>query len=301
MEFIGGDSSSDSDDEYVQNETKQVAPPDAPMMEVKTSTHVPLKSFSRPTGKKTDVNVKMKLKLLKEYEKRFGKITAPKSVESGQQEKIVKNKPVENEIVKKHVDTHNVANTTVETRVSQSATLTQQKLKPEWAEAFDAKTGKSYFYHLKSGITSWNTPGNYVPLTTSRKRRIDEVKVTNNQSKRARKTGSKIERSLLQGSSNNFDHLTSMATVAQSDILSAVDVDSSQMTSLTTTQEPRLRVQKWNSTTGQFVTSSGATKAGRDKNSIQALAAQAYVLQQSLDQNKKPGKSLKQSRLKYGW
>ena len=94
MEFIGGDSSSDSDDEYVQNETKQVAPPDAPMMEVKTSTHVPTKSFSRPTGKKTDVNVKMKLKLLKKYEKRFGKITAPKSVGSDQQEKIAKNKPV---------------------------------------------------------------------------------------------------------------------------------------------------------------------------------------------------------------
>ena len=119
-----------------------------------------------------------------------------------------------------------------------------KKLKPEWAEAFDAKTGKSYFYHLKSGITSWSAPGNYAPLTTNRKRRMDEVKVTNNQSKRARKTGSKIERSLLQGSSNNFDNLTSMATVAQSDVLSAVDIDSSQMTSLTTTQEPRLRVQK---------------------------------------------------------
>ena len=118
MEFIGGDSSSDSDDEYVQNETKQVAPPGAAMMEVKTSTHVPLKSFSRPTGKKTDVNVKMKLKLLKDYEKRFGKITAPKSVGSDQQEKIAKNKPVENEIVKKHVDTHNAVNTTMDAPVS---------------------------------------------------------------------------------------------------------------------------------------------------------------------------------------
>ena len=301
MEFIGGDSSSDSDDEYAPKETNQVVPLGAATPEAKTSISVPVKSFSPATGKKADVNVKMKLKLLKQYEKQFGKISVHQSVRSGSQERIVKSKPVVNEVINKHVDPRNVVKTTLETPVSQSAAVTQQKPKPEWAEAFDTKTGKSYFYNLKSGITSWNAPSNYVPLTNSRKRRIADTEILNSQSKRARKTGSTIERSLLQGSTNNFDHLKSMATVAQSDVLSAVDVDSSQMTSLTTTQEPRLRVQKWNSTTGQFVTTSGASKAGKDKNSIQALAAQAYVLQQSLDQNKKPGKSLKQSRMKYGW
>ena len=39
----------------------------------------------------------------------------------------MKSKPVVNEVVKKHVDTRNVVKTTLETRVSQSAAVTQQK------------------------------------------------------------------------------------------------------------------------------------------------------------------------------
>ena len=81
-----------------------------------------------------------------------------------------------------------------------------------------------------------------------------------------------------------------------------LQVDKDNMPTLNTVQEPRIRVQKWNAETGQFVTTSGASRSGKGKNSIQALAAQAYVLQQGLDKNKKkPGKSLKQSRMKYGW
>jgi hypothetical protein len=277
-----------------------------------------------------DVNMKMKLRLLKQYQKRFGKVTTVE-VNNHKQPLADSVKPdvnLENLSTSYEKQVHknkfnpskstesNVAHNNKEPDKTKNNNSTSEKNEPEWAEAFDTKTGKSYYYNIKSGITSWAVPGRYIPLDINKKKRPLETSTMNSSGTaasslngRKRAKGIKkingrhnnIERYIYE-KSNNYDHITGMTTLVQNDVISSVQVDEDNMPMLNTIQEPRIRVEKWNAETGQFVTSSGASRTGKGKNSIQALAAQAYVLQQGLDKNKKkPGKSLKQSRMKYGW
>ena len=309
MEFIGDDSSSDEEE---NGEEQQQPPP----QKSSSSKPIIIQQQKQPPlphikVKKDDVNMKMKLRLLKQYEKRFGKIenssnTVNISSVKQEQQSVSSN----NDDTSTITDNNNNNNSTyVAEKKDNNNTFKNIKTttSPEWAEAFDAKTGKSYYYNIKSGITSWNVPGEYIPLKTNSKKRDNSMITSKNTDslhnprKRARADGNnkKMEQYMNRG---KFDNLNGMTTLVQNDVISSVQVDKDNMPTLNTVQEPRIRVQKWNAETGQFVTTSGASRSGKGKNSIQALAAQAYVLQQGLDKNKKkPGKSLKQSRMKYGW
>ena len=335
MEFVGEDSSSDEDSRSEEEDSSNSdvnIKLNLPLVNQDNNSDndvnmkLKLRQLNEGICSNNDVNMKMKLRLLKQYQKQFGEVTTvvvnnhEQSPAGSVKSDVTFKSPSISHEQQVHKNNFNastenkVAQNNMEADKTKNNNSTGEITEPEWAEAFDTKTGKYYYYNIKSGITSWAVPGRYIPLDVNNKKRpLDTGTMNNNtttslnRTKRAKSINknkdrhNNIERYIHQ-KNNNYDHITGMTTLVQNDVISSVQVDEDNMPMLNTIQEPRIRVQKWNAETGQFVTSSGASRTGKGKNSIQALAAQAYVLQQGLDKNKKkPGKSLKQSRMKYGW
>ena len=281
MEFLGN--SSESEDEV--QEQPHVAKT-ARVRELEPGSSVaelPEQKLSN-----MDVNKRMKLKLLEKYSKIFKHTTAS---------------PSKSTFPKK-------SGNVVEVESPTMAPINNHEEQQEagcWAEAFDKSSGKPYYYHTTSGQTSWDRPDSLstMPtlsgLPTPNKRKLQDAIVDNEAGESSLVHTRKVERRLNDPKYHvAFSKVDGMRVINQSDVLN--NVECAEAHELKDVEQPPIRTQKWSIERGEFVTTGISSAMSRSKNSIQSLASQAILHQRVLDAHTgKLGKSLKQSRAKYGW
>ena len=298
MDLLGGygsDSDSDSGDEKEATLAQPVASTKAGGGSVNSqSTRSKITGgntgLERQECKKVDVTTRAKLKLLQKYEMEFGSLQ-PSPAADGDSRKDKNRAPLE------EAERHPSVTVSIETE-------------NDWKEAFDPKTGKPYYYHIRTGQTSWTKPGTQTAVaapiagasstgsdsSSSKKRPFSAIGSANLAARQP--SGRHLERMLNR--KGNLDDIRGMEVINQSEVLDAVQA--AEQKDIKAVDAPRIKTQMWSVEQGSFVTSSIASRTSKNKNSIQALASQAIIAQNALGgNNRKTGKSLRQSRAKYGW